>query len=113
MLKKENLKGAVVYYDGMFWSFYDYWFLPPLYPSLGQQNDARMNVVLALTAVYHGAVALNHVEVVVLLKDKDAVLCGATLKDNLTGDQWDVKCKVEPLIHPTPVFTPYFCFRGS
>ena len=36
MLRTDELKGAIVYYDG-------------------QQNDARMNVSLALTAAEHGA----------------------------------------------------------
>ena len=79
MLKAQGLAGAVVYYDG-------------------QHNDTRMNVALALTAVHHGAVVANHTEVTALHKKKvegkPDQICGARLRDVLTGDEWDVKCKV-------------------
>lgn len=78
MLKKDNLCGAIVYYDG-------------------QQDDARMCLAVALTAARHGATVANHVEVLKLHKKKDAegkeVLCGATLRDNLSKKEWDVKAK--------------------
>ncbi|RKP24346.1 FAD dependent oxidoreductase-domain-containing protein [Syncephalis pseudoplumigaleata] len=78
MLKDKELVGALIYYDG-------------------QHNDARMNVALAMTAVAHGATAANHVEVVELVKEKDAqgeeVVCGAVVRDALTGNQWTVKAK--------------------
>lgn len=44
MLKAEDLKGAVVYYDGM-------------------HNDTRTNVLIALTASQGGAAVSNYVEV--------------------------------------------------
>ena len=44
MLKKEGLRGAVVYYDGQF-------------------DDARMNLAIVLTAAEQGAAVANHVEV--------------------------------------------------
>lgn len=78
MLKANGLTGAVVYYDG-------------------QHNDTRMNVALALTAVHHGAVVANHTSVVSLHKKpvagKADQICGARLKDELTGEEWDVRCK--------------------
>ncbi|CAO1633093.1 unnamed protein product [Sympodiomycopsis kandeliae] len=79
MLKNDGLAGAVVYYDG-------------------QHNDTRMNIALALTAVHHGAVLANHTEVIALHKKEVAgkeekQICGARMKDLLTGDEWDVKCK--------------------
>lgn len=78
MLKANGLTGAVVYYDG-------------------QHNDTRMNVALALTAVHHGAVVANHTSVVSLRKKpvpgKVDQICGARLKDELTGEEWDVRCK--------------------
>ncbi|PWN45379.1 DAO-domain-containing protein [Ceraceosorus guamensis] len=78
MLKATGLAGAVVYYDG-------------------QHNDTRMNVALALTAIHHGAVVANHTEVVALHKKqvqgKPDQVCGARMRDLLTGDEWDVKCK--------------------
>lgn len=78
MLKSTGLAGAVVYYDG-------------------QHNDTRMNIALALTAVHHGAVAANHTSVTALHKKqvpgRPDQICGARLRDELTGDEWDVKCK--------------------
>jgi glycerol-3-phosphate dehydrogenase len=75
MLKSEGLVGAIVYYDG-------------------QHNDSRMNVALAMTAVKHGATVANHTEVTALHKDADGKLCGARVRDNMTGAEWDVACKV-------------------
>lgn len=79
MLLKDNLYGAIVYYDG-------------------QQNDSRMNAVLALTASYYGASMANHVEVVSLLKNKqhdgDLKVSGAVVKDCISGEQWEIRAKV-------------------
>jgi len=79
MLKAQGLAGAVVYYDG-------------------QHNDTRMNVALALTAVHHGAVVANHTEVIALHKSPNPNggadrVSGARLRDCLTGEEFDVKCK--------------------
>lgn len=41
--------------------------------SSGQQDDARMNLAVALTAARHGATVVNHVKVVNLLKGLDRV----------------------------------------
>ncbi|KJA20150.1 hypothetical protein HYPSUDRAFT_43507 [Hypholoma sublateritium FD-334 SS-4] len=84
MLKSDGLVGAVVYYDG-------------------QHNDARMNVALIMTAVKHGAVVANYCEVTKLLKDNDGKLNGASVKDNLTGDEWTVRAK--GIINATGPFT--------
>lgn len=88
MLKASGLAGAVVYYDG-------------------QHNDTRMNVALALTAVHHGAVVANHTTVTALHKKavegKPDQICGARLRDELTGDEWDVRCK--GLINATGPFS--------
>ncbi|KAF0531884.1 DAO-domain-containing protein [Gigaspora margarita] len=82
-LKKDNLVGAIVYYDG-------------------QHNDARMNVAIALTAISHGATVANHVEVTHLLKNEDGKIVGARVRDNLNGDEWDIKSK--GVINATGVF---------
>lgn len=78
MLKKDKLVGALVYYDG-------------------QHDDARMNVALAITAVRYGASVSNYVEVVNINKtvdvDGNERVCGARVKDSLTGKEWDVKAK--------------------
>ncbi|MCO5593776.1 hypothetical protein L7F22_047793 [Adiantum nelumboides] len=82
MLKSTGLAGAVVYYDG-------------------QHNDTRMNIALALTAVHHGAVAANHTSVTALHKKqvpgRPDQICGARLRDELTGDEWDVKARVSSM----------------
>lgn len=62
MLKKEDLIGALVYYDGA-------------------HNDSRMNVSLAMTAAVYGATVVNHMEVTGLEKDTNGRLCGAHVKD--------------------------------
>jgi glycerol-3-phosphate dehydrogenase len=75
MLKSDGLVGALVYYDG-------------------QHNDSRMNVALTMTAVKHGATVANYTEVIDLHKDTTGKIVGARVKDNLTGEEWDVKAKV-------------------
>jgi glycerol-3-phosphate dehydrogenase len=67
MLRKANLVGALVYYDG-------------------QHNDSRMNVSLALTASLYGATVLNHVEVTSLEKDASGRICGAQVRDLMASD---------------------------
>ncbi|CAJ0906893.1 1581_t:CDS:2 [Entrophospora sp. SA101] len=62
-----------------------------------------MNVAIALTAICHGAVIANHVEVLNLLKDEFNVINGARVRDNLTGEEWDVKAK--GVINATGAFT--------
>ncbi|RAL65484.1 hypothetical protein DID88_001050 [Monilinia fructigena] len=62
MLKKDNLVGALVYYDGA-------------------HNDSRMNVSLAMTAALYGSTVVNHLEVTGLEKDANGKLCGATVRD--------------------------------
>lgn len=90
MLQGDKLRGAIVYYDG-------------------QQDDARMNLAIALTATRHGATVANHVRVTSLLKEKDAngkdILCGAHLKDEISGQEWDVKAKC--IINATGPFTDH------
>ena len=78
MLKKDRVAGAIVYYDGM-------------------HNDARMNTAIALTAIQHGAAVANHVQVESLVKKqvsgKVDQICGAVVKDMLTGETWTIKAK--------------------
>ncbi|KAF9425777.1 mitochondrial glycerol-3-phosphate dehydrogenase [Entomortierella beljakovae] len=84
MLKNDKLVGAMVYYDG-------------------QHNDSRMNVALGLTAVQYGAVITNHVEVIELHKDSNKRLCGARVRDTLSGKEFNVKAK--GIINATGPFT--------
>lgn len=52
-----------------------------------------MNVTLALTAIYHGAIATNHTRVVELIKNDAGQVRGAVVEDALTGRQWPVRAK--------------------
>lgn len=75
MLKRENLKGAIVYYDGV-------------------HNDARMCLSIALTAARKGAYVANHVAVTSLVKDiHNNKICGVIAKDQLTGKEVTIKAK--------------------
>jgi len=82
MLKKENLFGALVYYDG-------------------QHNDSRMNMSLAMTAALYGATTVNHLEVTSLEKDSQGKICGARVRDMISdrdgnsdsGDEFTVRAK--------------------
>jgi glycerol-3-phosphate dehydrogenase len=62
MLRKDNLFGALVYYDGA-------------------HNDSRMNVSIAMTAALYGASVVNHMEVTGLTKDASGKLNGAVVRD--------------------------------
>ncbi|WVQ85348.1 hypothetical protein IAT38_007513 [Cryptococcus sp. DSM 104549] len=80
MLKGDGLVGGVVYYDG-------------------QHNDSRMNISLVMTAVQHGAVMANQIEVTQLHKKPDPTrggeerICAATVKDRMTGEEWKIRCR--------------------
>ncbi|XP_074948808.1 glycerol-3-phosphate dehydrogenase, mitochondrial [Phalacrocorax aristotelis] len=89
MLRKDELVGAIVYYDG-------------------QHNDARMNLAIALTAARYGAAIANYAEVLRLLKTTDPAsgkerVCGVRCRDVLTGQEFDVKAKC--VINATGPFT--------
>lgn len=84
MLKRDKLKGAIVYYDG-------------------SHNDARMCISLAITAARHGATIANHVRVTDLIKDKDGKLVGAKMVDGITGKEWTTKAK--SIVNATGPFT--------
>lgn len=73
MLKAQGLKAGVLYYDGQF-------------------NDARMALSLVLTALEQGAAVLNHVEACALVKEQGR-LCGAQLRDCLTGQSWTLRAR--------------------
>jgi len=73
MLRAEALKAGVLYYDGQF-------------------NDARMAVTLAITAQKHGASAINHMEVLSLVKDAGRV-CGVRVRDTIGGEELTLRAK--------------------
>ncbi|CAJ0568211.1 unnamed protein product, partial [Mesorhabditis spiculigera] len=84
MLKKDNLRGALIYYDG-------------------QHNDARMNLAIVLTAIRHGAKCANHTKVERLLKDENGKVCGARVRDMIKGEEYDIKAK--SVVNATGPFT--------
>ena len=90
MLKKDGLKGALVYYDGA-------------------HNDSRMNVSLAMTAALFGATVVNHLEVTGLTKDANGRLNGATVKDKIAeangenAEEFHIRAK--GIINATGPFT--------
>ncbi|KAF7563682.1 hypothetical protein G7046_g466 [Stylonectria norvegica] len=91
MLRRDNIVGALVYYDG-------------------QHNDSRMNVSLALTANLFGATILNHVEVTSLEKDASGKICGAKVRDvmadlNNDSDQEQFVVRAKGVINATGPFT--------
>ena len=57
---------------------------------LGQHNDARMNIAIALTAARMGATLANHTEVLDLIKmqneDGEEEVRGARLRDLVSGE---------------------------
>lgn len=114
MLKSDGLVGALVYYDGM-------QELPSrilrIYTdnslSLGQHNDSRMNIALVMSAVKHGAIVANYCEVTSLHKDQSGKLNGARLKDNLTGDEWNIRAKVSPIPFSTIFYSLLLSRRVS
>lgn len=90
MLKKQDLFGALVYYDG-------------------EHNDARMNVSIAMTAALYGATVLNHVEVTSLTKDENGRLNGARLRDcvrDIDGNKdEEITIRAKGVINATGPFT--------
>lgn len=66
-------------------------------------DDARMNLAVAITAIRHGAVAVNHVSAVGIIKDDDNVISGVKVKDELTNEEWEVPAKC--VINATGPFT--------
>ncbi|KAM0675802.1 mitochondrial glycerol-3-phosphate dehydrogenase [Gurleya vavrai] len=73
ILKKENLAGSVIYYDGQF-------------------NDARLNLMVVLTSIYYGATAANYVKVKELIKEHGYVK-GAVCTDMITGKTFKIKSR--------------------
>ncbi|KAL7346848.1 glycerol-3-phosphate dehydrogenase [Encephalitozoon intestinalis] len=70
-VNKKNLCGAMVYFDG-------------------QQDDVRNNVMLVMTAVYHGAVATNYLSVKSLISSGGKIT-GVRCKDGITGSEMEIK----------------------
>lgn len=54
-----------------------------------------MNMALIMTAVKLGATVANKVDVTQLIKGADGKVEGARVRDNLTGEEWEVKARVQ------------------
>lgn len=73
-VKPEGLRGGVVYSDGQF-------------------DDARLLINLATTAINAGAVVLNYVRAVRLLRDDAGKLTGVMVQDQETGAQAELAAR--------------------
>ena len=86
LLRKDNLAGALVYYDG-------------------QHNDSRMNVSLAITASLYGATVLNHVEVTELEKNASGKICGAKVRDVMADGSESFTVRAKGIVNATGPFS--------
>jgi len=81
-LEEKGLQGGVLYFDGQF-------------------DDARLAVNLAQTAIEHGAVVLNYMKVIGLLKSEHTV-SGVVVRDEESGNKYEIQAKA--VINATGVF---------
>ena len=82
-LKKDGLKGGVIYHDGQF-------------------DDSRMAITLSLTASNLGASLINYIEVTGLVKEND-LISGLEVLDHESGEKFMINAKV--VINATGVFS--------
>ena len=82
-VKKENLRGGVVYFDGQF-------------------DDTRLLINLAQTAFENGATLLNYARVSRIAKDANGKADGVKFEDAETGELFEAKAKV--VINATGAF---------
>ena len=69
----------------------------------GQFDDSRLAINIAQTAIEHGACLLNYAKVVNLIKDNNNIVTGVSVKNQESGELFDLKGKV--IINATGVFT--------
>lgn len=74
-LKRDGLIGSVVYSDGQF-------------------DDARYNLALVQSFAKAGGCALNYAQVTDFHRDSDGRLSGATVKDRISGESFEVRARV-------------------
>ncbi len=82
-LAEEKLKGGVIYYDGQF-------------------DDARLAINLAQTISENGGFPVNYTKVTGMLKDKDGLIIGVSVKDLIGNREFIVKGRT--IINATGVF---------
>jgi glycerol-3-phosphate dehydrogenase len=83
-IKKNHLKGGVVYQDGQF-------------------DDSRLAINIAQTAIEHGATVLNHFKVEHLLKCEEGLVSGVIAMDTETNTRYSLNAKA--VVNATGVFT--------
>ena len=54
-------------------------------------------MALIMSAVKHGAIVANYCEVTKLNKGPNGKINGVRVKDNLTGEEWNIRTKVNLL----------------
>jgi glycerol-3-phosphate dehydrogenase len=82
-MKPEIITGGILYHDGQF-------------------DDSRLAVNVLQTAVEHGALVMNYMNVKSLLKDEQGIVNGVTFTDEETGKQYSAHGKA--VINATGVF---------
>jgi glycerol-3-phosphate dehydrogenase len=82
-IKRENLKGGVLYYDGQF-------------------DDARLLIDILRTAEDHGAAVLNYSRVSALTKNEEGLIDGIEFVDAETGTKYRISAKA--VINATGAF---------
>ncbi len=83
-IKRENLRGGILYFDGQF-------------------DDTRLLINLVATAVEHGATVLNYAKVFQITKNSDDKIDGVNFQDTETGEIFGAKAKV--VINATGAFS--------
>ena len=83
-IKKDGLRGGVVYYDGQF-------------------DDARLLINMVSTAARQGATLLNYCPVTGLTKGSDGFVNGVRAKDDESGETFECEAKV--VVNATGPFT--------
>jgi glycerol-3-phosphate dehydrogenase len=82
-LKKEGLKGGIVYHDGQF-------------------DDARMIISIAGECVKRGATVLNYFRVTGLVKSEKGVITGVRAQELISGEEFTISARI--VINATGVF---------
>ncbi|MCC6935850.1 MAG: FAD-dependent oxidoreductase, partial [Thermomicrobiales bacterium] len=82
-IAQDGLKGGVIYSDAQF-------------------NDTRLAMILARTAVEHGATILNDAPVRSLKKDRGRIV-GAVVEDTVSGRTYDIRARA--VVNATGVFS--------
>ncbi|HEY7617729.1 MAG TPA: glycerol-3-phosphate dehydrogenase/oxidase [Terriglobales bacterium] len=83
-IKKEGLRGGIVYYDGQF-------------------DDSRLLINLVQTAADQGATLLNYVQVTGIIKGSDGFVAGAEAQEIETGQRFRITANA--VINATGPFT--------